>query len=112
MSEYVVSGYNVDVSPIYDESTAFTNMLGENKRELIGYKFAISCNLSGLNKNTAETVCRVCRTDTLPVTFAYPLETTQTFKNPQLTSELITETPEEWDISLSMETDTVPIDGL
>lgn len=112
VSDYVSEGYRVDISPVYDSSTSFENMLGQNMENLIGNKYSLSCTLPGLDKKTAAAVCRVCRTDALEVTFAYPLEKTLTFKNPSLTSVLVTETPEEWEINLSMETDTVPIDGL
>ena len=112
VSEYVVAGYNVNKSPVYDSASSFTNMLGQTIQPLIGYKYSLNCNIEGLDKETAESVFRVCETDSLEVTFAYPVEMTQTFKSPHLTSELTVENPEEWDISLSMETDTIPIDGL
>lgn len=111
VSDYVLTGYTVNTEPVY-EDVAFKNTLKNTVQKLVGTKVSLSATISGLPAELAASVCKVCNTDNLSVTYATPVKYTNTFKRPSISSTLVTETPEEWDIQLSMETDTVPLDGL
>lgn len=112
VSEYVCEGYSVDIEPVYDSTSSFTNMLGQDKSMLIGQKVHINANLGDIPADIAQQICSICESDTLSVTYATPKEYTATFKRPQIKSELTSEEPETWDIAITMSTDTIPLDGL
>lgn len=111
-SDYVESGYSVNIEPVYD-SNGFTNMLGQDKTKLLGYKVSLSASLGEVPADTATSILTACNVSTLSVSYATPVEGTATFKRPTVTSELISENNGGvWDISLSMETDTILLDSL
>jgi hypothetical protein len=111
VSDYLEEGYSVRTEPVYD-SASFKNIYEQEKADLIGRKVSISANLGDVPKSVAEAICSACETDTLSVTYATPKAYTATFKRPDISCELTIEEPETWDISLSMSTDTIPLDGL
>ena len=113
VSDYVLDGYAVKTQPVYD-STTFTNMLGTEVKTLIGKTVAISANLGEVPDETAQKIFAVCETNSLSVTYASPVTYTATFKRPTVEAILVldTETERLWDISISMETGTIALDGL
>lgn len=112
VSQYVESGYKTDIEPVYDSGT-YENMFGQDKAKLIGTKISISASLGEVPTATAKQVLNACNTDALAVKYATPVEGTATFKRPKVTSELVTEDGGGlWDISISMDTDTILCDGL
>lgn len=111
VSDYVEVGYTVNTEPIY-EDVSFVNVLKNTVQKLVGTKVSLSATISGLSAELATSVCKACNIDNLNVTYAAPVKVSATFKRPSVSSTLVTETPEEWDIQISMETDTVPLDGL
>lgn len=112
VSEHVEMGYSITKTPVFDTSTAFTNMLGQEVKDLIGHKVSISANLGQLTAAEATAVCTACNGDNITVTFGNPFAETATFRTPTLTMELTSEFPEEYDISLSMESDVISLYGL
>lgn len=112
VSAHVEAGYSIQKTPVFDTSTAFTNMLGQEVKDLIGHKVSISANLGQLTATEATAVCTACSGDNITVTFGNPFTETATFRTPSLTMELTSESPEEYDISISMETDTISLYGL
>jgi len=112
VSDYVENGYNVQTEPVYD-SNGYTNMLGQDKTELLGYKVSLSANLGEVPAELAKSILTVCNNSTVTASYATPVEGTAVFKRPSITSELTSENNGGvWDISLSMETDTILLDSL
>ena len=112
VSNHVEAGYSITKTPVFDSTTAFTNMLGKEVKTHIGDKIAISANLGQLTATEATAICSACAGDNITVTFGNPFVQTAVFRTPTITTELINETPEEYDISLNMETDVISLDGL
>lgn len=112
VSDHVETGYQIQRTPVFDSSTAFVNMLGQEVKDLIGYKIAVSANLGQLTATEATAICNACKADNITVTFGNPFAATAVFRTPSLNVELTNENPVEYDIALSMETDTISLDGL
>lgn len=114
VSEYLLEGYEVNTTPVYDSSVSFTNMLGKEEKPLIGFNVDINCALGDVPEETAKEILTLCQAQKISVTYASPLESQNDFMKPQISSKLVAEysSGNLWDISISMSTGTIPLNGL
>ena len=114
VSDYVLSGYKMNVKSVYDNG--FTAADGTEHKTRICDKITISADLGMLDAATAAAVTAKVQTDTIDVTYGSPGNVHQaTFYKPQISAEMIVEGDvngygELWDIHLDME--SVALDHL
>lgn len=108
------NGMRVKYTPVYDEQSVFTAMDGSVNRSLLGFRADISVSFSDLDEELAALLSGLLSAESYLVTFAFPDEKSAEFSTVSLTME-----PERivgdvgyWSAALSMQSKTIPLDGL
>lgn len=108
------NGMRIKYTPVYDEQSVFTAMDGSVNRSLLGFRADISVSFSDLDEELAALLSGLLSAESYSVTFAFPDEKTADFSTLSLAME-----PERivgdvgyWSASISMQSKTIPLDGL
>lgn len=104
----------IKYSPVYDKQSVFTAMDGSVNRTLLGFRADISVSFSDLDEEMAAALSGLLSEESFNVSFAFPDVKSAEFRTVSLTME-----PERiagdtgyWSASLSMQSKTIPLDGL
>ncbi|MBQ4225563.1 MAG: hypothetical protein II664_04520 [Oscillospiraceae bacterium] len=116
LSAYVTQdGLNVKYTPVYDESSAFTAIDGNDVRDLLGYKVTISAVLEDITDTEASAMAETMLADTpYSVGFAFPDARTEQFETVSLSLEPICGTVENnyWSAAFVIVSRVIPLDSL
>lgn len=120
--------FTVSEKPVYDESTTFTNVLGDTNRQYLGMTVDISVTLRGVPTvapsgeedppPSAGAIFAVLDAfdpaDGLAVTYAFPTVRTGKFEKPAVSTTIAVEgeSNREYDITMSLHCPLIPLDGL
>jgi hypothetical protein len=120
--------FTVNETAVYDDQTAFTNVLGETRRQLLGISVDISVTLRGVPASvssggeggdvppSAGEIFAVLddAADGLSVVYAFPISRTGTFERPTVNTTITVEEDNNrlYDIALSMHCPLIPLAGL
>ena len=120
--------FTVNETAVYDDQTAFTNVLGETRRQLLGISVDISVTLHGVPATVSGGgeggdappsaadifVALDDAAEGLTVSYAFPVVRTGTFERPSVNTTILVEEDNNrlYDIALSMHCPLIPLDGL
>ena len=119
--------FTVSEKPVYDESTAFTNVLGDANRQCLGMTVDISVTLRGVpavapsEDNPPPTAGEIFAVldafdpaEGLSVTYAFPVVRTGKFEKPAVSTTIAVEgeSNREYDITMSLHCPLIPLDSL
>ena len=120
--------FTVSEKPVYDESTTFTNVLGDTNRQYLGMTVDISVTLRGVPAvapsgeedppPSAGAIFAVLDAfdpaDGLSVTYAFPVVRTGKFEKPAVSTTIAVEgeSNREYDITMSLHCPLIPLDSL
>lgn len=119
--------FTVSEKPVYDESTAFTNVLGDTNRQCLGVSVDISVTLRGVPASvpsgnnpppSAGEIFAVLDAfdpaEELSVTYAFPVVRTGKFEKPAVSTTIAVEgeSNREYDITMSLHCPLIPLDSL
>ena len=120
--------FTVSEKPVYDESTTFTNVLGDTNRQYLGMTVDISVTLRGVPAvapsgeedppPSAGAIFAVLDAfdpaEGLDVTYAFPVVRTGKFEKPAVSTTIAVEgeSNREYDITMSLHCPLIPLDSL
>ena len=119
--------FTVSEKPVYDESTTFTNVLGDTNRQCLGMSVDISVTLRGVPTSvpsgdnfppSAGEIFAVLDAfdpaDGLSVTYVFPVVRTGKFEKPTVSTTIAVEgeSNREYDITMSLHCPLIPLDSL
>lgn len=119
--------FTVLEKPVYDESTTFTNVLGDTNRQCLGMSVDISVTLRGVpavapsGDNSPPSAGEIFAVldafdpaEGLSVTYVFPVVRTGKFEKPTVSTTITVEEDNNrlYDIALSMHCPLIPLDGL
>lgn len=119
--------FTVSEKPVYDESTTFTNVLGDTNRQCLGVSVDISVTLRGVPATvpsgnnpppSASAIFAVLDAfdpvDGLSVTYVFPVVRTGKFEKPAVSTTIAVEgeSNREYDITMSLHCSLIPLDSL
>lgn len=119
--------FTVSENPVYDESTAFANVLGDTNRQYLGMTVDISVTLRGVptvapsGDNPPPSAGEIFAVldafdpaDGLGVTYAFPVVRTGKFEKPAVSTTIAVEgeSNREYDITMSLHCPLIPLDSL
>lgn len=96
-------GVRIHTAPVYGEK--FTNVLGKERKKLIGESIDISAEFGNVPEELAKKIVSACENDNIPVEFKNPNTVTAIFDRPSVDavpSFAASEDERYWNISLSM----------
>jgi len=99
VSDYVEVGYKVDKQNIVKNQWEAID--GTEHQRVLGCKYTINCNLGHVPATIAASISAALDAQKVTITFANPDTTSCDFIAPSVSSTLISETPELWDIAFS-----------
>ena len=119
--------FTVLEKPVYDESTTFTNVLGDTNRQYLGMTVDISVTLRGVptvapsGDNSPPSAGEIFAVldafdpaDGLGVTYVFPVVRTGKFEKPTVSTTIAVEgeSNREYDITMSLHCPLIPLDSL
>jgi hypothetical protein len=119
--------FTVSEKPVYDESTTFTNVLGDTNRQYLGVSVDISVTLRGVpavapsGDNSPPSAGEIFAVldavdpaEKLDVTYVFPVVRTGKFERPAVSTTIAVEgeSNREYDITMSLHCPLIPLDGL
>lgn len=119
--------FTVSEKPVYDESTAFTNVLGDTNRQCLGISVDISVTLRGVpaaapsGDNSPPSAGEIFAAldafdpaEGLDVAYVFPVVRTGKFEKPTTSTTIVVEgeSNREYDITMSLHCPLIPLDGL
>ncbi len=114
-SEFITErDLSVKYVPVYNDSSDFVSMDGNDNKLLIGYRAYISVDFQYLDNDAARALSSVVSLDTFSVTYPFPDEKTAEFSAVSLTVEPVRDVGTEriWSAFLSMKSKVITLDGL
>lgn len=119
--------FTVSEKPVYDESTTFTNMLGDTNRQCLGMSVDISVTLRGVpavapsGDNSPPSAGEIFAVldafdpaEGLDVAYVFPVVRTGEFEKPAVSTTIAVEgeSNREYDITMSLHCPLIPLDSL
>ena len=119
--------FTVSEKPVYDESTAFTNVLGDTNRQCLGLSVDISVTLRGVpasvpsGDNSPPSAGEIFAVldafdpaEKLDVAYVFPVVRTGKFERPTVSTTIAVEgeSNREYDITMSLHCPLIPLDSL
>lgn len=119
--------FTVSEKPVYDESTTFTNVLGDTNRQCLGMSVDISVALRGVpavvpsGDNSPPSAGEIFAVldafdpaEGLDVAYVFPVVRTGKFEKPAVSTTIAVEgeSNREYDITMSLHCPLIPLDGL
>lgn len=119
--------FTVQETPVYDESTTFTNVLGDTNRQYLGMTVDISVTLRGVpaaapsGDNSPPSAGEIFAVldafdpaEGLSVTYAFPVVRRGKFEKPAVSTTIAVEgeSNREYDITMSLHCPLIPLDSL
>lgn len=114
-SEFITErDLSVKYVPVYNNSSDFVSMDGNDNKLLIGYRAFISVDFSYLDDAAAKNLSSVVSLDKFFVTYPFPDAKTAEFSAVSLTVEPVRDVGTEriWSAFLSMKSEVITLDGL
>lgn len=119
--------FTVSEKPVYDESTTFTNVLGDTNRQCLGVSVDISVTLRGVpaaapsGNNPPPSAGEIFAVldafdpaEKLDVAYVFPVVRTGKFEKPTTSTTIVVEgeSNREYDITMSLHCPLIPLDSL